>query len=241
MPQSSARARAGSKGAGRRRSGVSAGGLVYEGLREQITSGKLPPGAWLVEAQLAAQFKVSRTPVREALRRLIDDHLVAHNPNCGAVVRAIDVQEATEIGQIHEVHDGLAARLAAQRADEVGLQRLADVLSDMRALLKGSDWNGAVTANVAFHSLIYELAGNSRLMSLAQDLSQSMRRLSAGALADPKRARQILSEHERCVETITSRDPEAAEQAAREHGRACMSWTESWLSAGHRSALGDTP
>lgn len=208
---------------------------MYEDLREQILSGELPPGAWLVEAQLAAKFGVSRTPVREALRRLIDDHLVAHNPHSGAVVRAIDVQEATEIGQIHEVHDGLAARLAAQRADDVGLQRLASLLNEMRTLVKNSDWNGAVAANVAFHSVIYELAGNSRLTDIAQDLGQSMRRLSAGALANPRRARQIVSEHERCVDTITLRDPEAAEEAARDHGRACMAWTGSWLNASDRS------
>jgi DNA-binding GntR family transcriptional regulator len=218
----------------RRARGVSAGGVVYDGVREKILSGELPVGAWLVEAQLAEQFSVSRTPVREALRRLIDDRLVTHDPYRGAVVRAIDVQEATEVCEIHEVLDGLAARLAAQRADAVGLQQLADTMADMRGCLTKGDWSGAVAANVTFHSLIYGLAGSSRLQSMAEDLSRTMRRFSAGALADPRRAQQILAEHERCVETITSRDPDAAEQAAREHGRNCMSWTDSWLANGFR-------
>lgn len=219
-----------------RNRGVSAGGLVYDGVREMILSGELPVGSWLVEAQLAEQFSVSRTPVREALRRLIDDRLVTHDPYRGAVVRAIDVQEATEVCQIHEVHDGLAARLASQRASAAGLQQLADTMAEMRDRLANSDWSGAVAANLTFHALIYELAGNSRLQSMAEELSHSMRRFSAGALADPRRAEQILAEHDRCVKTIASRDPDAAEQAAREHGRNCMSWTDSWLTNSFRQA-----
>lgn len=225
------------RSSGGRRS-LSAGAKVYEGLREQILTGDLEPGSWLVEAQLAEQFGVSRTPVREALRRLVDDHLVTHDLYRGAVVRGVDLQEAIEIGQLHEVHDGLAARLAAQRADAAGIKRLGELVDELRAKLEGDDLAGAVAANTAFHNAIYDIAGNSRLTGVARELAQSMRRFSASALADPSRAQQVIAEHERCVATIASRDADAAEQAARAHGRACMSWTGNWISASSSSAAG---
>lgn len=202
---------------------------VYLAVRELIIDGDLPPGAWLVETDLAEQFEVSRTPVREALRRLIDEQMVAHDPYRGTVVRSVDVREAAEIGEIHEVHDGLAARLATARASDADLSRFDELLELMRQSLASGDWNLTVETNLAFHELIYELAGNSRLRVMAQGLQDSLRRFSAGAFADPERAAQIVAEHELCVRTMKSREPEAAERAAREHGRACMSWTGAWL------------
>jgi DNA-binding GntR family transcriptional regulator len=224
------RSKRGTSAPSTRRPSQSMSERVYQAVRELIVAGELPPGAWLVETELAEQFEVSRTPVREALRRLIDEQMVAHDPYRGAVVRAVDLREATEIGEIHEVHDGLAARLATTRATDADLERFDDLLAQMRNSMVGGDWDGTVEANVAFHELIYELAGNSRLHAMAQGLQDSLRRFSAGAFADPERAVQVLAEHERCVETMKSRDPDAAERAARDHGRACMSWTGTWLS-----------
>jgi DNA-binding GntR family transcriptional regulator len=212
---------------------LTASAKVYNELREQILSGQLESGVWLVEASLAEQFGVSRTPVREALRRLADDRLVSIDTYRGAVVRGIEAQEAVEIGEIHEVHDGLAARLAAQRADQSGIAQLGELTRVMRERLEAGDWDAAVMANVRFHALIYDLAGNSRLSAISRGQSQAMQRFSAGALADSQRALQIVAEHEHCVAAIAARDEDAAEHAAREHGRACMMWTGSWLHARH--------
>lgn len=231
MSQAGAEPRVATKVAGPHARAVSAGKKVYDGLRAHILSGEIEVGTWLVEVQIAEEFGVSRTPVREALRRLIDEGLVAHDPYRGAVVRGISVQEAVEIGQIHEVHDGLAARLAAQRVDQAGIDNLERLIVEMRERIAESDWHGAAEANASFHGSIYEVAGNVRLSGLARDLSLAMRRYSAGALADPVRAKQIIIEHEECVRALAARDPELAEHAARKHGRACMSWTDTWLNS----------
>lgn len=212
----------------------SAATRVYEGLKEQIRSGELQTGMWLVEGQIAEEFGVSRTPVREALRRLVDERLVTHDAYRGAVVRGLSVQEASEIGEIHEIHDGLAARRAALRLDEAGVSRLSALISEMRERIAESDWEGATTVNETFHCTIYDISGNDRLSALARGLSISMRQFSAGAFADPRRAEQILIEHEEIVGALATRDPDQAEVAARRHGRACMSWTDSWLGA-HQS------
>lgn len=212
----------------------SAASRVYEGLKDQILSGELEIGMWLVEGQIAEEFGVSRTPVREAMRRLADERLIAHDPYRGAVVRGVSAQEASEIGEIHEVHDGLAARRAAQRVDQAGIERLNALVREMHERVAESDWEGATTANTAFHRAIYDLAGNERLSGLARDLSLTLRRFSAGAFADPRRAGQILDEHEELVMALTARDPEQAERAARRHGSACMSWTGSWLDSSRR-------
>src|SRR5262249_19291819 len=122
------------QGAGaERRGGVgrSSSERVYQALKAEIISVQRPAGSWLVETELAADFQVSRTPVREALKRLTVEGLVAHDPYRGTIVRAIDLREAAEICEIHEVHDGLAARLAAQRASAGGLARLPPLLAVM--------------------------------------------------------------------------------------------------------------
>jgi DNA-binding GntR family transcriptional regulator len=215
----------------RGRAGHSSSERVYQALKAEILSERRPPGSWLVETELAADFHVSRTPVREALKRLTVEGLVAHDPYRGTIVRAIDVLEAVEICEIHEVHDGLAARLAAQRASAGSLARLAWLLDVMRDHLCRGALESLVEANAEFHDLLYELAGNERLTSMARGLADSLRRFSRGALTDRERAAEVLREHERIVRALESRDPAAAEFAARAHGRACMSWTHAWLAS----------
>ncbi|WP_370965017.1 GntR family transcriptional regulator [Amycolatopsis sp. cg9] len=145
-------------------------GLIDARGRKQTT-----PHGRADQSQLARRFEVSRTPVREALRRLIDDRLVSHNAFRGASVRAIDVREAIEIS---EIHDGLTAQLAAQRASAVSLERLAKLIEEMRVAVDGADRDSAVSLNQAFHELIYELAGNSTLTTVNRELAWNMGRFS---------------------------------------------------------------
>jgi DNA-binding GntR family transcriptional regulator len=204
--------------------------VVYRALRERIIEGRLAPGAWLVEAELATEFGVSRTPVREALKRLIAERLAAHDAFRGTIVRSVDPREATEIGEMREVHEGLAARLAASRATDEQLDELDYIQEQLVLVLRNNRYTEAAGHNARFHELIYTAAGNQRLAEVARGLQDFVRRYTVEAISHPDRAASIVAEHKEMLKALRARDPAAAEATARAHCQACMFWSPSWSS-----------
>jgi len=202
--------------------------VVYRTLRERIIEGELAAGAWLVEAELATQFRVSRTPVREALKRLIAERLAAHDAFRGTIVRPVDPREATEIGEIREVHEGLAARLAASRATDEQLDELDYVQAQLVLVLRSNRFAEAANHNARFHELLYSAARNRRLAEVAQGLQDFVRRYTVEAISDSNRATSIVSEHNDILKALRARNPAQAEAAARAHCQACLFWSPSW-------------
>jgi DNA-binding GntR family transcriptional regulator len=209
--------------------------VVYRNLRERIIEGQLPAGSWLVEAELATQFHVSRTPVREALKRLIAERLAAHDAFRGTIVRGVDPREATEIGEMREVHEGLAARLAASRATDEQLSELDYIQAQLVAALRNNRFAEAASHNARFHELLYAAAGNQRLAEVARGLQDFVRRYTVEAISDPNRAAAIISEHTIILEALRARNPTEAEAAARTHCQACLFWSPSW--AGNKTPV----
>lgn len=202
--------------------GLGADGLpsserVYQGLKDQILAGALAPNARLVELHLASQFQVSRTPVREALKRLAAEGLVSVDPLRGMVVRDVDPVEIEEIYVIREVLDGLAAKLAAERITAADLTKLHLLMEMMRDAVRAQRWEAMVQANIKFHEVIHSAAGNQRLSVLTRSLQDFVRRFSSKAFASPERDDEVLEEHEEIVRALEARDPEAAEAASRRH------------------------
>src|SRR6476660_5878330 len=132
--------------------------VFREDIREQliadILSGRLPPGARIVETRVAQQFGVSQGPVREALRDLELFGFVVSSPFRGAIVRQTSVEDLVQIYPIRAVLEGLAARDAATRIDEPGLNKLEKVLATMRGAASRGDHRAAVAADFAFHFTI---------------------------------------------------------------------------------------
>jgi DNA-binding GntR family transcriptional regulator len=209
--------------------------VVYRTLRERIIEGQLPAGSWLVEAELATQFRVSRTPVREALKRLIAERLAAHDAFRGTIVRSVDPREATEIGEMREVHEGLAARLAASRATDEQLNELDYIQAQLGLVLRNNRFAEAASHNARFHELLYSAAGNQRLAEVAGGLQDFVRRYTVEAISDPKRAAAIVLEHDEILKALRARNPAQAETAARAHCQACLFWSPSW--AGNKTPI----
>src|SRR5262245_902855 len=113
---------------------------VYRALRDRIVEGTLPPGTRLTEMDLAQQFDSSRTPVREALKRLSAEGLVSTDPARGLIVRDLDAAEAEEIFVIREVIDGLAGRLAAPRVSDDDLTKLRVLMDEQCECARDGDW-----------------------------------------------------------------------------------------------------
>jgi DNA-binding GntR family transcriptional regulator len=189
-----------------------------------IISGELPPQSRLVELQLAAEFGVSRTPVREALKRLTADKLVVADPVRGLVVHEPEPEEIEDVYLVRDVLEGLATRLAAQRIRPEELARLRVILDSMHQALDRGDTALVVNANMAFHDVIYRAAGNATLSRLARDLSDLVRRFSSEAFNSGPRASTVFDDHEQILRALEQHDPDAAEAASTHHLKAASDY-----------------
>jgi DNA-binding GntR family transcriptional regulator len=200
-----------------RRDGLQSSEYVYRSLKSQILSGDIEPGARLIELSIAAEFGVSRTPVREALKRLAVENLVASDPSRGMVVHAPDVGEIEEVLIVREALDALAASLAAHRITPSELARLNVVVDAMADAIAGGRREQVVAANTHFHDVIYSAAGNDMLERLGRDLREFIRRFTTLPFASAQRVDHVLEEHRAIVAALEAHDPIQAEAASRAH------------------------
>lgn len=200
-----------------RRDGLQSSEYVYRSLKEQIVSGSLAPDTRLIELAIAAEFGVSRTPVREALKRLAAENLVLADPTRGMVVHAPDAREIEDVFVVREALDALAARLAAHRITPSELGRLKVIVDSMAEAIQGGKREQVIVANMRFHDVIYAAAGNGMLERLARELREFVRRFTTLPFASPMRVNHVLHEHQAIVDALEAHDPEAAERASRAH------------------------
>ena len=188
---------------------------AYELLLADIEDGNLPPGTRLREVELAERLSISRTPVREALKRLELQGLVAHEPHHGAVVASLEYGQITEMYLLREVLEGTAARLAAQHATAVEIGVLERMVETDRSLVDQP--RRLAQTNRRFHQQVRDTARNRYLGNALEALRLSLALLAGTTLGSPGRAAQSVEEHGAIVERIAARDPDGAEQAARQH------------------------
>jgi DNA-binding GntR family transcriptional regulator len=190
---------------------------VYATLRDAIVAGHLQAGDRLSEQQLAAQLGVSRTPVREALYRLETEEFAVRIPRSGMVVRAVSRSELLEVYAVRVALDGIAARIAAQRASPADLAMLRSIQMQMAAAAEHGDIPTMLALNLEFHGTLYTAAHNGMLLRIGRQLKDWISRFRETPAAQHGRALEVVAEHERIVSAIEAGDPEAAELAAREH------------------------
>ncbi|MDA0564773.1 GntR family transcriptional regulator [Streptomonospora sp. S1-112] len=188
---------------------------VYKELRAAIVSGEFDAGAQLGEVALAERYGVSRTPVREALRRLQQDGLVERGDR-GMRVRVRSPEEILEIYEVRIVLEGAAARAAAERRTRIDLARLHGAAEAMAAT-DAADGMAMAAANRAFHETVWAAGHNQTLTDLLMRLNDHLARYPATTLTTPGRWESALAEHAAIVEAIESRDAEAAATRAEHH------------------------
>ena len=193
---------------------------TYQRLLTEIRSGILLPGARLTETEIADRLRVSRTPVREAIRRLEADGLVAHMPRAGAVVRRLDHSEVMELYEMRTVLEGTAARLAARAASEVEIDELAAINAEMEA----AEGDGVALSelNTQFHRTLTRAARNRFLVRSVDTIHTTLLILGPSTLAQPERARAAVAEHGAVVSALRRRDGKAAEKRMRAHMEAAQ-------------------
>ena len=188
---------------------------VFMALRDKIVKGDIVPGEKLSEASLAKEFGISRTPIREALKRLESRKLLTYEQNKGMVVPTLDSQSVSELFVIREMMESKAASLAAKYATEEEIGILRDLVDE--------DWlrldEPAVLAktNKLFHRTINQIAHNNYLIDLSSMLDESLSLLGKTTLLDKTRAEKTLRQHQLIVEAIEARDYVKAAAAAKDH------------------------
>jgi DNA-binding GntR family transcriptional regulator len=195
--------------------GLSRAERVYRHLRDGIRTGTYRAGQRLREVEIAAALKTSRTPVREAIRRLEADRLVEDVAGAGLTVRQLDRQRVLELYMFRAAIEGTAAEWAAMHATELDIAELSEALGQMRMV--AHDPRRAAQLYRRFHEGIYRAARNSFLDHVIASTSDFMALLPGTTYDLPGRAAQVLREHERVLEAIAARDPERAARAMRDH------------------------
>jgi len=189
----------------------------YERLREEIVEGLVEPGAPLVEATIAARFGISRTPVREALRRLEQDGLVERGDR-GMEVRSRSTEEILEIYGVRVLLEGLAGKSAAEFATPLDLASLDERHRQMAKLgTEPADSKAMALTNRRFHEALWTASHNRTLFDLLERLNSHLSRYPATTLSHPGRWERVLAEHEELIDAIQAHDLDRAEALAEAH------------------------
>ena len=191
--------------------------VVFNTLRRAILTGQLKPGERLMEVHLANKLGVSRTPIREAIRKLELEGLVIMIPRRGAEVARITEKSLKDVLEVRRALDALSVELACDRITEEDMKRLLQACQDFEKAAKGKDASVIAKADVALHDIIVEATGNQRLAQLVNNLSEQMYRYRFVYIKEESKHDMLVAEHREIYERIASRDKERAARAAKLH------------------------
>ena len=189
--------------------------LVYGELKRRILSLELKPGERLYEPAMASELQVSRTPLREAIRRLISESLLEQQATGGVVVPALDEKVISELYDVRAALESLMAREACANATPADLEELRGILARNAAMVEFPD--EAMKYGVALHSAIARIAGNSWAQRFHQQIASQVERYRYFTNKASERRDEALENHRLLVEAIASKDAERAAKVAFDH------------------------
>ena len=191
-------------------------GEAYEALRAAIISGELPPRERLYETVLARRLKMSRTPVREAIQRLVNEGLAEVGPD-GVCVASLSVKDIRSLEQANRALQSLSAQLAASDGSDGDMAKLEELMASMEACSGTEDVDGWIAADQALHRHLFQMSGNRWLLKLLLQMEALVGRVRHIGLRGPGRMKEATREHRAIVEAISSRDAQAAQRAMHDH------------------------
>lgn len=191
--------------------------VIFNSLREAIIIGELRPGERLMEVQLAEKMGVSRTPVREAIRKLELEGLVNMIPRKGAHVAELSVKDIMDVLEVRASLDGLATALAAERITDDELKELKHINTQFASYIEKENLNGSVKKDVEFHDIIYKASRNEKLIAILSNLREQVQRFRVIYLKDYSNTKNLIKEHNDIYEAVYSRVTERARNTAKTH------------------------
>lgn len=193
------------------------GDIVFEFLRDAILTGKLKPGERLMEIALAERLGVSRTPVREAMKKLEQENFIEMVPRKGAYVADINAKDMLDVLEIRAVLEGFAASLAATRISERELKELERFVEKFEKAVSLEDKDGLIETDNKFHDLIYRSTRNNKLTDLIKSLQDQFHRFRIIYFSEFDDYDQILEGHKMILKAIKTQDSQMARQLAEDH------------------------
>lgn len=191
--------------------------VVFKTLRQAILTGELKPGERLMEIHLADRLGVSRTPIREAIRKLELEGLVVMIPRKGAQVAKITEKNLKDVLEVRRALDTLAVRLACKRMDDTYKKQLREACDEFAKVVKCSNTKDITEADVRFHDIINQSTGNDRLIQLVNNLAEQMYRYRLEYIKDAAYHNRLIDEHEEIYNAIMEQDEERAAKAVVVH------------------------
>jgi len=191
--------------------------VVFNTLRQAIIKGELKPGEKLLEISLADQLGVSRTPVREAIRKLELEGLVVMVPRKGATVAGITKKHLMDVLDIRRALEELAIELACERITQEQLGELKSIEKSIKDVRDSEDPFELSDLDEKFHEVIYTSTNNPRLIQMLANLREQMYRYRLEYIKATDKRPKLISEHNRIVKALETKDAELGRRAIRDH------------------------
>ena len=191
--------------------------VVFNTLRQAILRGELKPGERLMEIQLANKLGVSRTPIREAIRKLELEGLVLMIPRKGAEVADISEKSLRDVLEVRKALEELAVKLTCDKIKSAQIRELRQAAEEFRRTLKSNDITQIAEADVRFHDVLYEATDNQKLVQLLNNLREQMYRYRIEYLTRQEAYPQLLTEHEEIIRRIENREKDEAVEIVCKH------------------------
>ena len=192
--------------------------LVYKAILTEVTEGRLPADARLIQDELAQAYGVSRQPVQQALLLLRDHGIVLEAPRRGFVVAPLSVERVRHQYQLRTALDGMASRLAAENGRRQAAEEGPAVVEAGRLALESGAIRRMIDADTLFHTFVTEISGNPLIIEMMVPHYSNMERVMATVLReDPAMPQTIWKEHAQILQSIIAGQADEAERLARQH------------------------
>lgn len=191
--------------------------IVFNTLREAILKGEIPAGERLMEKQLAEKMGVSRTPIREAIRKLELEGLVVMTPRKGAEVATTTEKDISDVLEVRATLEALAVKIACHKMSDYDLEELVEVNNSFKAYAKEKNSKKVIEKDVEFHDIIFHASDNDKLIHIINNLREQIYRFRAEYIYKMKEYDALVHEHDQIVKAIQQKDLVLAEKIATEH------------------------
>lgn len=191
--------------------------VVFKTLRQAILKGDMQPGERLMEIQLANKLGVSRTPIREAMRKLELEGLVVMTPRKGAEVAGITEKNLRDVLEVRKALEELAIEITCKKINEDEIEELSKAEVAFRAAVEKGDVMQIAQMDEGFHDIIFKATGNDRLMQMLGNLREQMYRFRLEYIKDLDKRKLLVEEHKKILDSIAQKNAKEAKRAIAEH------------------------
>lgn len=191
--------------------------VVFNTLREAILKGEFQPGERLMEKQLAEKMGVSRTPIREAIRKLELEGLVMMVPRKGAEVAQITEKDLKDVLEVRATLEALAVRLACDKMTDEDMKRMSEVNAAFKVVAMSKDVDGVIAKDIEFHDVIFQSTKNDKLIQIINNLREQIYRFRVEYILKMGDYSPLVKEHDEIVNAIRNRNVKEAQALAEKH------------------------